>query len=158
MLRCYVINDDYTLPSQRPHILRRKHSWNTPRRISSHTIHHRKEWSVGLLHSRRFAFCRQYLCIVIGTPTYISAGFKSQAVFVGLAIRPIYLLGNTIFESYAISPALDSGLSLNTSGLISGVYSGQAMNRVYQITGTNSFGSISDSFTLEYKRSVRLLF
>lgn len=77
----------------------------------------------------------------------------------GLAIRPIYLLGNTIFESYTISPALDSGLTLNTtSGLISGIYSGQAMNRVYQITGTNSFGSISDSFTLEYKRSVGLLF
>lgn len=96
---------------------------------------------------------------MVGTPTYVSSGFKSLVVFVGLAIRPIYLLGNTIFDSYTITPALDSGLSLNTtSGLISGVYSGQAMNRVYQITGTNSFGSISESFTLEYKRSVRLLF
>ena len=96
---------------------------------------------------------------MVGTPTYVSTGFKSLVVFVGLAIRPIYLLGNTIFDSYTISPALDSGLTLNTtSGLISGVYSGQAMNRVYQITGTNSFGSISDSFTLEYKRSVGLLF
>ena len=96
---------------------------------------------------------------MVGTPTYVSSGFKSLVVFVGLAIRPIYLLGNTIFDSYTITPALDSGLSLNTtSGLISGVYSGQAMNRVYQITGVNSFGSISESFTLEYKRSVRLLF
>ena len=96
---------------------------------------------------------------MIGTPTYISAGFKSQVVFVGLAIRPIYLLGNTVFESYTISPALDSGLTLNTTtGLISGIYTGQAMNCMYQITGTNSFGSISGSFTLEYKRSVGLLF
>ena len=96
---------------------------------------------------------------MVGTPTYVSSGFKSLVVFVGLAIRPIYLLGNTIFDSYTITPALDSGLTLNTtSGLISGIYSGQAMNRVYQITGTNSFGSISDSFTLEYKRSVGLLF
>ena len=96
---------------------------------------------------------------MVGTPTYVSSGFKSLVVFVGLAIRPIYLLGNTIFDSYTITPALDSGLSLNTtSGLISGVYSGQAMNRMYQITGTNSFGMISESFTLEYKRSVRLLF
>ena len=96
---------------------------------------------------------------MVGTPTYVSSGFKNLVVFVGLAIRPIYLLGNTIFDSYTITPALDSGLSLNTtSGLISGVYSGQAMNRVYQITGTNSFGSISGSFTLEYKRSVGLLF
>ena len=92
---------------------------------------------------------------MVGTPTYVSTGFKSLVVFVGLAIRPIYLLGNTIFDSYTISPALDSGLSLNTtSGLISGVYSGQAMNRMYQITGVNSFGMISESFTLEYKRSV----
>ena len=96
---------------------------------------------------------------MVGTPTYVSSGFKSLVVFVGLAIRPIYLLGNTIFDSYTITPALDSGLSLNTtSGLISGVYSGQVMNRMYQITGTNSFGSISGSFTLEYKRSVELLF
>ena len=96
---------------------------------------------------------------MVGTPTYVSSGFKSLVVFVGLAIRPIYLLGNTIFDSYTITPALDSGLTLNTtSGLISGVYSGQAMNRMYQITGVNSFGSISESFTLEYKRSVGLLF
>ena len=52
---------------------------------------------------------------MIGTPTYISTGFKSQAVFVGLAIRPIYLLGNTIFDSYSITPSLDSGLTLNTT-------------------------------------------
>ena len=92
---------------------------------------------------------------MVGTPTYVSSGFKSLVVFVGLAIRPIYLLGNTIFDSYTITPALDSGLTLNTtSGLISGVYSGQAMNRMYQITGVNSFGMISESFTLEYKRSV----
>ena len=96
---------------------------------------------------------------MVGTPTYVSTGFKSLVVFVGLAIRPIYLLGNTIFDSYTISPALDSGLTLNTtSGLISGVYSGQAMNRMYQITGVNSFGMISDAFTFEYKRSVGLLF
>ena len=69
---------------------------------------------------------------MVGTPTYVSTGFKSLVVFVGLAIRPIYLLGNTIFDSYTISPALDSGLTLNTTcGLISGVYSGQAMNRMY---------------------------
>ena len=95
---------------------------------------------------------------MIGTPTYISTGFKSQAVFVGLAIRPIYFLGNTLFDSYTISPPLDSGLTLNTTtGVISGVYNGRAMNRVYQITGTNSFGSISYSFTLEYKRIAKWL-
>ncbi len=96
---------------------------------------------------------------MIGAPTYISAGFKTQSVFVGLAIRPIYFLGNTLFDSYTISPPLDSGLTLNTTtGVISGVYTGQAMNRMYQITGVNSFGMISDAFTFEYKRSVRLLF
>ena len=95
---------------------------------------------------------------MIGTPTYISTGFKSQVVFVGLAIRPIYFLGNTLFDSYTISPPLDSGLTLNTTtGVISGVYNGRAMNRVYQITGTNSFGSISYSFTLEYKRIAKWL-
>ena len=96
---------------------------------------------------------------MIGTPTYISTGFKSQVVFVGLAIRPINMVGNTIFSSFSVTPSLDPGMSLNTTtGVISGVYTGQAMNRMYQITGVNSFGMISESFTLEYKRSVRLLF
>ena len=77
----------------------------------------------------------------------------------GLAIRPINMVGNTIFSSFSVTPSLDPGMSLNTTtGVISGVYTGQAMNRMYQITGVNSFGMISDAFTFEYKRSVRLLF
>ena len=90
---------------------------------------------------------------MIGTPTFITPGFADQAVFNGLAIIPIRFIGNTVFASYSISPQIGSGISFNTTtGVISGTYTGNPVTVSYQVTGTNSFGSTTASFTLSYKR------
>lgn len=90
---------------------------------------------------------------MIGQPTHISTGFTSQTVINNLAILPIRIVGNTVFESYTLTPQLTSGLNFNvTTGVISGVYNGITTSVQYQLTGTNQFGSVSTSFTLHYKR------
>ena len=51
-----------------------------------------------------------------------------------------------------LNPALPAGLTLNTTtGIISGTYSGAASSITYTVTGTNSFGSTTASFILNYK-------
>ena len=82
----------------------------------------------------------------------MTIGFSEQTVYSGLAIIPIDFKGNTVFTEYSISPAMGNGLSFNTtSGTISGTYSGGVSRVTYQVTGTNGFGSISSSFTFNYK-------
>ena len=82
----------------------------------------------------------------MGQPTYLTTGFTEQTVYSGLAIIPIDFVGNTVFTEYSISPVIGNGLSLNTtSGTISGIYNGGVSR---QVTGTNQFGSISTTFTL----------
>lgn len=84
----------------------------------------------------------------------ITTGFKSQVIFLGLPISPIYITGDVALTSFSISPPLIRGLSLNTtSGVVSGMGTGDVATRTYQITGTNSFGSVSGSFTLVIKGS-----
>ena len=88
----------------------------------------------------------------MGQPTYITTGFTEQTIYSGLAIIPIDFLGNTVFTGYSISPVIGNGLSFNTtSGAISGIYNGGVSRVSYQVTGTNRFGSISTTFTLNYK-------
>lgn len=82
----------------------------------------------------------------------ITTGFKSQVIFLGLPISPIYITGDVALTSFSISPPLIAGLSLNTtSGVISGMGTGDVSVRTYQIMGTNAFGSVSGSFTLVIK-------
>lgn len=98
-------------------------------------------------------FTQTALYVVIGTPTFITPGFADQVVFSGLAILPIRFIGNTVFASYSISPEIGSGISFNTTtGVISGTYTGNTVTVSYQVTGTNSFGSATASFTLSYQR------
>ena len=97
--------------------------------------------------------------LVIGQPSWITTGFTSQSVFSGLAILPIRVKGNTVFSSYTLTPTVSSGLNFNsTTGEISGTYNGITTSVQYQLTGTNSFGSISTTFTLHYKRRIFLYF
>lgn len=77
----------------------------------------------------------------------------------GLTIIPIRLSGDTLFTSYSIQPALDSGLHLNsTTGVISGTYHGPVKQGTYQITGTNQFGSHSDPVIFMFKGCILFLF
>ena len=89
---------------------------------------------------------------MIGKPEYISSGFSKQIIFSELASLPIHFVGNTVFASYSIAPSIGSGLSFNeTTGVISGTYTGNRAAVTYQVTGTNSFGSVFTSFTLDYR-------
>ena len=93
--------------------------------------------------------------VVEAKPTTLSPGFNTQSVFSGLAILPIHFIGDTLFTSYSITPTVASGLSFNTtSGILSGIYTGAPSNVNYQVTGTNSLGSVSTSFTLAYKGAI----
>jgi len=61
--------------------------------------------------------------------------------------------GGTI-ASFAISPAIDNGLSFNSAtGLISGTPTNSASSRVYTITATNISGSASATFTIQVAQS-----
>ena len=120
--------------------------------LTTYTIVDRNNYGTFTLGSR---FSLSFSSLVIGNPTSISSGFNAQTVFSNIAIVPIRFVGNTVFTSYSISPALPASLSLNTtSGVISGTYTGAAASTIYQVTGTNTMGSISTAFTLNYKGSL----
>ena len=63
--------------------------------------------------------------------------------------------GNTIFDSFAITPDLPQDLAFDfTRNCIGGIYRGNNIGKLeYTIVGTNPFGSISSSIRLYYTRT-----
>jgi hypothetical protein len=82
--------------------------------------------------------------------SYAPASVVATRTFTNINANPIYL-GDTI-TSFSIIPSLPAGLSLNTStGKISGKPAIVLPQTVFTITGTNSSGSTTASFTLTVK-------
>lgn len=74
-------------------------------------------------------------------------------MFIGLAFIPIRFIGNTVFTEYSITPAVTNGLKFDEStGRLSGIYTGSAGRRSFEITGKNSYGSVSTMITLHFQR------
>ena len=97
--------------------------------------------------------CVLFSFVVLGYPTEISAGFSEQNVFIGLAFIPIRFTGNTVFSEYSITPALTNGLEFDEStGRLSGVYTGSVGRRSFEVTGKNQYGSVSTMITLSFQR------
>ncbi|KAK8791369.1 hypothetical protein WA171_002315 [Blastocystis sp. BT1] len=89
---------------------------------------------------------------VLGYPTELSAGFSEQTVFIGLPFIPIRFTGNTVFTEYSITPAVTNGLEFDEStGRLSGVYTGSVGRRSFEVTGKNQYGSVSTVITLNFQ-------
>ena len=97
--------------------------------------------------------CVLFSFVVLGYPTEISAGFSEQTVFIGLPFIPIRFTGNTVFTEYSITPAVTDGLEFDEStGRLSGVYTGSVGRRSFEVTGKNQYGSVSTMITLNFQR------
>ena len=78
----------------------------------------------------------------------LSSSSETASVSTAVSGYTIRATGGRV-EQYSISPSLSPGLLFNTStGLISGTPTAKAQSTVYTITGTNSVGSASATFTL----------
>ncbi len=83
-------------------------------------------------------------------PSALSYAPSSTAVAVGDALAPMLANVNGVVESFAVSPALPPGLSLDSqSGRIAGTCTGGAGLGTYQVTATNPFGSAVASVDIE---------
>ena len=83
-------------------------------------------------------------------PTSLQYTFNSSSLLRDVAISPIRpsYSGGTA-TSFAISPALPAGLSLNTStGIISGTPTTISSNTMYTVSASNTAGSTNASFSL----------
>ena len=97
--------------------------------------------------------CVLFSFVVLGYPTELSAGFSEQTVFIGLPFIPIRFTGNTVFTEYSITPAVTDGLDFDEStGRLSGVYTGSVGRRSFEVTGKNQYGSVSTMITLNFQR------
>ena len=68
-------------------------------------------------------------------------------------IIPIRFTGNTVFTEYSITPAVTDGLDFDEStGRLSGVYTGSVGRRSFEVTGKNQYGSVSTMITLNFQR------
>ena len=97
--------------------------------------------------------CVLFSFVVLGYPTELSSGFSEQTVFIGLPFIPIRFTGNTVFTEYSITPAVTDGLEFDEStGRLSGVYTGSVGRRSFEVTGKNQYGSVSTMITLNFQR------
>jgi len=78
----------------------------------------------------------------------LSSSSETASVSTAVSGYTIRATGGRV-EQYSISPSLSAGLNFNPStGLISGTPTAKALSTVYTITGTNSLGSATATFTL----------
>ncbi|KAK8791088.1 hypothetical protein WA158_005719 [Blastocystis sp. Blastoise] len=101
-----------------------------------------------------------YVKVYIGIydmPTTISYGFDSQKIVVNVPMDSLPMRSNTIFSQVTVSPSLPTGISINNiTGLIYGTPTQTSSTTQYQITATNTFGSISTTINISFIQSSEL--
>lgn len=86
---------------------------------------------------------------VINNPPIISYSPNTQACTIGVAITPMTPIntgGSAI--NYTVSPALPLGLSINSSGVISGTPTALSVSTTYTVTAYNTGGNSPTTITL----------
>jgi uncharacterized repeat protein (TIGR02543 family) len=95
-----------------------------------------------------------YAIWTLSTPAFtISSATENATAGTAIDGFTVDSTGGAI-ASFSISPAIENGLSFNSAtGLISGTPTNAAAPRVYTITGTNTSGNVSTTFTIQVARS-----
>jgi hypothetical protein len=92
------------------------------------------------------------ITIAITPPPPSSLSYSSSAInaTMGYAIVDATPSVSGSVASYAVSPLLPAGLSINTStGVISGTPSSTSASAIYTVTATNHYGSTTANVTIE---------
>lgn len=84
-------------------------------------------------------------------PTFCSYGFDDMTLYTEIDMEPIPIHCDSAISEFTITPALPEGMTINpASGTISGrLATEESASYEYTVTATNSYGSVSTSFTFK---------
>ena len=117
--------------------------------------HHKKMFRV---HSLCFSEVRQWWShwvVVYDVPTTLSLETNVTVIVKDLFVDCVRIIGNTVFDSFSISPELSQDLAFDMKrNCLGGTYKGNSFGKQdYLVQGTNPFGTVKNVIHLYFTRN-----